>query len=758
MSSTPLNITTVLSYTLKNEFIGTINRRSIATVEAEIIYHTAPRVGTYNQSNTPIAGANNTTYYLITITTANPHNCNAGQLIYVNFTGVTSGAAAPANGNYSVVTVVSNSQIQISIASAANSIGTVIINDMPLIDDYSYPLVYQKSIIPITLNEYPFGSGRVISISEPRSLNFDENGLQFWKKNITLEIELIGNVTGSVPNTASNTFYARLNDVLQDRTIREISEDFNFTDDESGNLGYTHTVSVSCDETYDAESGQVISDAVSSAKLQAAKLIESEVDFGYIGNLANLYGKAGKRTFATDVDVTNAKVTITKTFTPFLFSYPAKYSFSVQDDGSIDISESMTFKNKDLATKVNLIGGIKSILDNAKNGAFTRCKSYFDVYKIFITKGNQSVDNFSVENYVFTTTSNIAAGSNIVNVASTIGLSVGQVLTKTSGSGVFGANPVVLNIINATSFTVNVNHITTGNVVFNVQVGTISLISVNRTFDEESQEYSQQITFSNSRNLRSTYTVEINQTISCDGKGVFTIDEDGSLISKSKKQNGTELPFLAPGASSSYVKDTLKTEQGQSIFRAIKLYNTHNGTSISANPDVTPLKLISYSRTGSSNGKEFSYSVSFSNDPSFIRDGTINTINSKMNASMPKKIVKTYIVPGYLNKNNVFSQENDQSSPGSLTITQSIVLKRTESNKTPDLVNKPTSAITSAYNRCLTTLYNRVSNFGLGDPNNLIINSLSFSYNSSRGLEMNVGSIYFVAANRFGRDLNLYQN
>ena len=100
-------------------------------------------------------------------------------------------------------------------------------------------------------------------------------------------------------------------------------------------------------------------------------------------------------------------------------------------------------------------------------------------------------------------------------------------------------------------------------------------------------------------------------------------------LSKSKKQNGTELPFLAPGASSSYVKDTLKTEQEQSIFRAIKLYNTHNGTSISANPDVTPLKLISYSRTGSSNGKEFSYSVSFSNDPSFIRSLVLSEKSKK---------------------------------------------------------------------------------------------------------------------------------
>ena len=108
--------------------------------------------------------------------------------------------------------------------------------------------------------------------------------------------------------------------------------------------------------------------------------------------------------------------------------------------------------------------------------------------------------------------------------------------------------------------------------------------------------------------------------------------------------------------------------------------------------------MISCNRSASSNGKKFGYSVSFSNDPSFIRDGVINTINSKLNATVPKKMVKTYIVPGYLNSKNIFSQENDQSSPGTLSVNQSVVLKRNESNKTSNLVNRPTSAINSVYN------------------------------------------------------------
>lgn len=587
------NITTILSYSLNKEYVGTMNYRNVVTIVVETIHKT-----------------DSTTAYDSTLTIPN---------------------------------------------------------------DYSYAEVYQKSLSPISLNGNGFGLGRVISISEPRSVEFDENGLKFWKRNVTIELYEVGD-NSNTPSDAANTFYARLKDNLFDSRIREISEDFNFTDDEEGNLGYTHTVSVSCNDLVVSGSpNNNTQTGVYLARQKAQLLIESEVDFGYLGNLANLYGKAGKKTFSTDVDVINGTVSITKTFTSFLVKYPATYSFAVQDDGSINISESITFKNKDLATRIDLIGGIISILDNVKANAFTRCQGYFNVYKLLITKG-QSVDALSSSS--------------------------------------------------------------------------ISLISINRTFNEESQEYNQQIVFSNARNLRSNYTLEINQTINSDNKGITVVTENANFVSKLKKENGTSQPFI-----NSTIKGYLDSEQATSLTRATNLYNKYHKLNISA-----PLKLINSTRTLSSNGKAFGYSVTFNNDPTFIRDGVINTINSKITSTLPKKIVKTYIVPGYLNSKNIFSQENEQSSPGTLSVTQSVVLKRNNSNKTPDLVNKPTSAINSTYNRCLLTLFNRLSNFGLGDPNNFIINSISFSYNSSRSLEMTVSITYFIASNKFGPKTTLYTN
>ena len=590
------NITTILSYSLKKEYIGTMNYRNVVTIVVETIHKT-----------------DSTNAYDSTLTIPN---------------------------------------------------------------DYSYAEVYQNSSTPISLNGNGFGLGRVISISEPRSVNFDENGLVFWKRNITIELYEAGDNTNT-PNDAANTFYARLKDNLFDSRIREISEDFNFTDDEEGNLGYTHTVSVSCDDFVASGSpNNSTQTGVYLAKQKAQSLIESEVNFGYLGSLANLYGKAGKKTFSTDIDVINGTVSITKTFTSFLVKYPATYSFAVQDDGSINISESITFKNKDLATKVDSIGSIVSILDNVKANAFARCQGYFNVYKLFITN-DQAVD-----------------------------------------------------ILSASA---------------------ISLLSINRTFNEESQEYSQQMVFSNARNLRNNFTLEIDQNISSDGKGITTITENANFVSKLKKQNN-ENNVSQPSINST-IRGYIDSEQANSLSRAVNLYNKYYKLAISA-----PLKLINSTRTLSSNGKAFGYSVTFNNDPNFVRDGVINTINSKINSTIPKKIVKTYIVPGYLNSKNIFSQENEQSSPGSLSVTQSVVLKRNDSNKTPDLVSKPTDAINSVYNRCLLTIFNRLTGFGLGDPKNFIINSASFSYNSSRSLEMTVSITYFIAANKFGPKTTLYTN
>lgn len=97
---------------------------------------------------------------------------------------------------------------------------------------------------------------------------------------------------------------------------------------------------------------------------------------------------------------------------------------------------------------------------------------------ITINSSTLSVDDKNIELGAviaiasLSSTSNITAASNIVDVTSTSGLIVGQALTKTTGTGAFGTNPVIASIVSSTQFTVSPVHVTTGSIVFSVSGAT----------------------------------------------------------------------------------------------------------------------------------------------------------------------------------------------------------------------------------------------------------------------------------------------
>lgn len=62
----------------------------------------------------------------------------------------------------------------------------------------------------------------------------------------------------------------------------------------------------------------------------------------------------------------------------------------------------------------------------------------------------------------------LATGTAVVTLTtgSTVGMLIGQTVTKTSGTGVFGASPTILSIQSTTQLTLSVNHATAGAIVF----------------------------------------------------------------------------------------------------------------------------------------------------------------------------------------------------------------------------------------------------------------------------------------------------
>lgn len=85
---------------------------------------------------------------------------------------------------------------------------------------------------------------------------------------------------------------------------------------------------------------------------------------------------------------------------------------------------------------------------------------------------NPTVYDLAVEQEVISSntltnfSATLTSGTNVVTVASTAKLKVGQIITKTSGAGDFGSYPKVTGITSATQFTVSVNHIGNGAVRF----------------------------------------------------------------------------------------------------------------------------------------------------------------------------------------------------------------------------------------------------------------------------------------------------
>jgi hypothetical protein len=95
---------------------------------------------------------------------------------------------------------------------------------------------------------------------------------------------------------------------------------------------------------------------------------------------------------------------------------------------------------------------------------------------------------------ILETTANLAAG-NVVTVASTATLQVGQKLSKISGDGAFGAGAKVASITNATSFITTVSHSVTGDGKTVKFVGRSAITNYWISSQEEYQKYFARIPF-----------------------------------------------------------------------------------------------------------------------------------------------------------------------------------------------------------------------------------------------------------------------
>jgi hypothetical protein len=84
---------------------------------------------------------------------------------------------------------------------------------------------------------------------------------------------------------------------------------------------------------------------------------------------------------------------------------------------------------------------------------------YWNSYRVEADKYTTTLTGF---------TATLATGTNVVSVASTSSFVVGQAPVKTSGTGAFGTNAIIISIDSATQMTLSVNHAVAGAITFSV--------------------------------------------------------------------------------------------------------------------------------------------------------------------------------------------------------------------------------------------------------------------------------------------------
>lgn len=142
---------------------------------------------------------------------------------------------------------------------------------------------------------------------------------------------------------------------------------------------------------------------------------------------------------------------------------------------------------------------------------------------------NLELGNLVSQTYSATLTAGIATVT--LTQGTTDGLVVGQPLTKTGGAGAFGASPTIATITNTTTFTVNVNHATSGAIDFTVGAtdafangGGLTLHgTTDKTILWDSTYYSW--TSSENWNIASTKSLRVNNKLKADENFLYIRDQ-----------------------------------------------------------------------------------------------------------------------------------------------------------------------------------------------------------------------------------------
>lgn len=240
------------------------------------------------------------------------------------------------------------------------------------------PPLHTGAYTGVIVNGVNFGTGRVISFSNPVSTSITENGRHFWKQTVNVEVY----TSGDLDNIGSDNAMDNVIDAYSAQLV-SLDESFGFQIPQDGGYQYTHSAAIRCtDEPSGAgESGYLIAQRI------AQSLLESVPNFGYIDVVhSGMYTGVGRRTYSETVDRLNGTATFEEQLTiqnrDFL-----KHNVSF-DNGFVTISENGLLRHSgiDIASDIfaendpeGLVGRYNTLFADA----LTRCSGLWTTYSGF---------------------------------------------------------------------------------------------------------------------------------------------------------------------------------------------------------------------------------------------------------------------------------------------------------------------------------------------------------------------------------------
>jgi hypothetical protein len=497
------------------------------------------------------------------------------------------------------------------------------------------PELYTGAYTGVIVNGVNFGTGRIVSFSNPVSTEVTEDGRHLWKQIVNFEVYSSGDFA-NIAGTTTSSLIAGYTGVLQ-----ALDENFSFDLAQNGDYQYTRAGTVRCiDNPIDGTSGYV------SAKNIAVLLMANKPPFGYIdSSVAGFYETAvGRKIYSEAIDIFGGSITFDE---KFLIQSKDFLKHSVGfDNGFINVSESALMRHSGVSKAEDVFNAgtnpyqINTRYTTAINLAYSRCAGLFDTY------------------------------ANVLNIWG-----------DSTYAGSLSTQPAQLT----------------------------------KSFDERSQEFSYNVVYTNNPNMTiSGYTIDREQTLSQNNLGIIEASESASLVDYSFKST----------ASHAVLKAGVLGEILGAKARLTTLWSL-----------TADYKQSSESKTFSSHGKRAAYSISYTNDPSLVYDGTFISKNYSFADNLPIRMHNPYFIIG---RRAPLVHNPGQTQLGGATSAINAVLIRPAGYSAGTPV-RPSAALNSMFLQALNTLLQKIS---IKNPSDVFVTKVNYTYNSNMLADLSIEAQY----------------